>query len=241
MVFFILLSLFLFYNSHIILSATALACAVLAKLIPIVLLPLFLFELFRKYGVSWRTATSEWKAGLKKSSLYLFTFSVTIAAFYIPFIESAGNMFLTALNYSSKWYFNNPFFHAIHYLTSDNPMAHLVSFSLFVVFFLFILFRTMPFEKKVFYAALGFILLNPTLHPWYLVLAVGLTCIHFSRVVVLWSGLVIVSYTVVYHFKLTGEWHDSPYQLALQYLPLLVLLIAAGVGRTKSVPSGSSH
>ncbi|MCP4157395.1 MAG: DUF2029 domain-containing protein [bacterium] len=264
MVFFLLLSLALLDKNHTSLSAIALACAVLAKLIPIVLMPLYLKRCLRRpsggpcagSAKGWRrhvcpplepryasqstpshggSDSRSWKEGFKVIGLFLFLFSMTIAVFYALFFESAGNMFLTALNYSSKWYFNNPLFHIIHYLTGSNPLAHLVSFSLFSVFFLFVFFGSLSFEKKIFYVALGFILLNPTIHPWYLILAVSLLCIHFNWEVFLWSGLVILSYTVVYQFKLTGVWQDSPIQLALQYTPLLVLIIKKPSGEKEKM------
>lgn len=212
MVFFLLLCLLFFYKNKYFLSGLFFGAAVLSKLIPIVLLPLFLFYLFsRKEG------------GLRKSGSFLISFLLTIFFFYALFIDSAGNMFLTALNYSSKWYFNNPLFHIIHFFTESNPLAHLISFSLFVVVFIFFFLRPLPIEKKIFYTTVAFVFFNPTIHPWYLVLLVGLQCIYFSDIVILWSGLVIVSYSVVYRFKLTGDWNDSWLQLLVQYLPLLIL------------------
>lgn len=212
MVFFLLLCLLFFYKGKYILSGLFFGMAVLSKLIPIVLLPLFLYYLYLKK-----------EGGLRRSGSFLISFLLTTAFFYAFYIDSAGNMFLTALNYSSKWYFNNPLFHIIHFFTKSNPLAHLISFSLFVVVFLFIFLRPLPFEKKIFYTTFAFVLLNPTIHPWYLILLIGLQCIYFSDIATLWSGLVIVSYTVVYRFKLTGDWTDSWLQLVLQYTPLLIL------------------
>ena len=212
MMFFLLVCLLFFYKERYILSGLFLGGAVLSKLIPIVLLPLFLFYLFSRKG-----------DGLRKSGKFLISFLSTITFFYAFFIDSAGNMFLTALNYSSKWYFNNPLFHIIHFFTESNALAHLISFSLFIAVFLFIFLRPLPFEKKIFYTTFAFVFLNPTIHPWYLVILIGLQCIYFSDIVILWSGLVIVSYTVVYRFKLTGDWTNSWPQLAVQYTPLLIL------------------
>ena len=118
-------------------------------------------------------------------------------------------MFLTALNYSSKWYFNNPLFHIIHFFTESNALAHLISFSLFIAVFLFIFLRPLPFEKKIFYTTFAFVFLNPTIHPWYLLILVALLCLHHSPLIVTWSGLVVSGYIVVYQFKLTGTWKDS--------------------------------
>jgi len=221
MVFFLLLSLFFFYRDRYILSGIAFAAAVLSKLIPIILLPLFLLFILKKGG------------GMRKSGSFFAAFLITIASFYVLYLDSAINMFLTAINYSSKWYFNNPLFHIIHFLVKSNPLAHLISFSLFVAAFLVIFVSSLSFEKKIFYAAFAFVMLNPTIHPWYLILLVGLVCIYMWDVVILWSGLVILSYTVVYRFKLTGEWTHSWLQLVLQYTPLLILVLIPFFKRKK--------
>jgi len=214
MVFFLLLCLLFFYKEKYILSGVFFGAAVLSKLIPIVLLPLFLFYLFLKK-----------ENGFRKSGSFLISFLLTITFFYAFYIDSAGNMFLTALNYSSKWYFNNPLFHIIHFFTESNALAHLISFSLFIAVFLFIFLRSLPFEKKIFYTTFAFVFLNPTIHPWYLVILIGLQCIYFSDIAILWSGLVIVSYVVVYRFKITGDWTDSWLQLVLQYTSLLIFAV----------------
>lgn len=114
---------------------------------------------------------------------------------------------------------------AILGIVGKNQTAHLVSFSLFIVVYLVILTRPMPFEKKTFYVIAAFVLMNPTIHPWYLIILLALLCVHRSTLVVLWSGLVVVSYIVVYQFKLTGTWKDSWLVMILEYLPLVVLLI----------------
>ncbi len=256
MVFFLLLSLFFFYRHRYILSGIAFASAVLSKLIPIILLPLFLLYLFKKgvapptqdatqpadksrnsgkvcFFCTFLQGINKKRGGLRKSGSFLTAFLLTIASFYALYLGSAINMFLTALNYSSKWYFNNPLFHIIHFLVKSNPLAHLISFSLFVVGFLVIFVSSLSFEKKIFYAAFAFVFLNPTIHPWYLILLVGLLCIYQWDVVILWSGVVILSYTVVYRFKLTGEWTDSWIQLVLQYTPLLILALIPFFKRKK--------
>jgi hypothetical protein len=222
MVFFLLMSLWLFYKNKLAFSGIALACAILGKLIPVILLPVFFF--FFIFG---SREEREGREGKKKIEIFAFftPLVVTIAAFYAIYFESAQNMFLTAINYSSKWYFNNPVFMAILGIVEKNQTAHLVSFSLFIVVYLVILTRPMPLEKKIFFVFAAFVLMNPTIHPWYLIILPALLCVHRSTLVICWSGLVVVSYIVVYRFKLTGTWKDSWLIMIMEYLPLVVLLI----------------
>jgi hypothetical protein len=134
-------------------------------------------------------------------------------------------MFLTAINYSTKWYFNNPVFLGILSIFKDNATAHMVSFLLFIGLYILILLGPFELDKKIVFALGAFVICNPTIHPWYLVILLGLLCIHRSVIVVLWSGLVIFSYIVVYDFKLTGTWKDSWFLMGIEYLPLVILLV----------------
>jgi alpha-1,6-mannosyltransferase len=221
-------------KSKLIFSGISLACAVLSKLIPVILLPVFfLYFLPLLRGVAAKRTGCVGFVSLSSVSSVanknIFTFFIplllTITTFYAFYIESAQNMFLTAINYSSKWYFNNPLFLGIFSIFRDNAAAHVVSFLLFIVLYILILLGPFELDKKIVFALGVFVICNPTIHPWYLVILLGLLCIHRSVIVVLWSGLVIVSYIVVYDFKLTGTWQDSWFLMGIEYLPLVILLV----------------
>jgi hypothetical protein len=213
-------------KSKLILSGISLACAVLSKLIPVILLPVFFFYFLPLLRGSLNLSVSSVSSVAKKNIFKFFIpLVLTITTFYILYFESAQNMFLTAINYSTKWYFNNPLFLGIFSIFKDNATAHMVSFLLFIVLYILILLSRLESDKKIFFALGAFVICNPTIHPWYLIILVGLLCIHRSFIVVIWSGLVIFSYIVVYDFKLTGTWKDSWFLMAIEYLPLLILLV----------------
>jgi hypothetical protein len=244
MVFFLLMSLWYFHKDKFIFSGISLACAVLSKLIPVILLPVFFLyflPLLRGFigaaprmaakrtgcvgSVSMSSVSSVSSVANKNIFTFFIPLVLTIIIFYAFYFESAQNMFLTAINYSTKWYFNNPLFLGILSIFRDNATAHMVSFLLFIVLYILILLGPIELDKKIFFTLGVFVICNPTIHPWYLVILLGLLCIHRSVIVVLWSGLVISSYIVVYDFKLTGTWKDSWFLLGIEYLPLVVLLL----------------
>lgn len=222
-VFFLLMSLWCFYKNKFIFSGISLACAILSKLIPVILLPIF----FLYFLPLLRSRPNLYVSSAANKNIFTFFIPllVTITGFYILYLESAQNMFLTAINYSSKWYFNNPLFLGILSIFRDNGTTHMVSFLLFIVLYILILLSRFKLEKKLFFTLSAFMICNPTIHPWYLIILVGLLCIHRSFIVVIWSGLVIFSYIVVYEFKLAGTWKDSWFLMVIEYLPLLILLI----------------
>ena len=221
MVFFLLMSLWLFFKQQLMLSGIGLACAILTKLIPVILLPIFFFYFL--FPVSSVFSVSSVSSVAKKIFKFFFPLLLTIAGFYGLFLASSRNMFVTALNYSSKWYFNNPLFHVLFRVCKDNAAAHLVSFSLFLGLFIWILVQPLELKKKVVFAVGAFIICNPTIHPWYLLILVALLCLHHSPLIVTWSGLVVSGYIVVYQFKLTGTWKDSWVSMGIEYIPLAIL------------------
>jgi hypothetical protein len=221
-------------KNMLIFSGITLACAVLSKLIPVILLPVFFLYFLpllrgvaakRTGCVGFMFKPSVLSVGKKNIFQFFIPLVLTITTFYALYFESAQNMFLTAINYSTKWYFNNPLFLGIFSIFRDNATAHMVSFLLFIVLYILILLSPFELDKKIVYTLGAFVICNPTIHPWYLIILLGLLCIHRSVIVVWWSGLVIFSYIVVYDFKLTGTWKDSWFLMGLEYLPLVIVLV----------------
>ncbi len=213
MVLFLLLFLYFFYKQLPALSGIALGLSILTKLVPMVLAPLVFFYLIRK---------KDW---LTRVLVFFGPLLLTVAGFYLLYFNSLQNLFFSALTYSTRWFFNNPLFLAILGVVRNNRTAHIISFSFFILIYLVILFKKIPLEQKVFFALLVFAFMSPTIHPWYLIALLSLLCIYRSPWVMCWSGLVVVTYWVVYQFKLTGIWSDSWLLMAVEYLPLLFLAL----------------
>jgi hypothetical protein len=211
MVFFLLAALYLYFNRNMVFSGVVLALSILIKLIPLIILPVLVLDIRKAFS------------GVKNNLKFLIPLFFTLVLFTAFYAGSILNMLATALNYSSKWYFNNPIFHALLLFIKDNQLAHLVSFSLLGMALLFILFAPLPVEKKIFFSVLGFVLLNPTIHPWYLTILLGLCCLYCSELTLWWTGLIVLSYFVVYRFKLSGIWEDNWMTMVLQYTPLLAM------------------
>ncbi len=239
MVFFVLGGLWFFLWGRFFWLGVFLGCAVLSKLIPVILVPVFFvyFLDLGKGGVGERprllSVLLSWEPWRRFFS-FLGPMVLTVAVAYLPYYGAARNMFLTAVNYSTLWYFNNPLFHGFLVLMGDNTLAHVVSFSLFLLVYVLIQFHPRPLpvlgvERKIVYTVTAFVLFNPTIHPWYLILPVALLCIYRSVPVMWWSVLVVCSYGVVYRFKLTGVWRDSWWLMALEYVPLVLLLLLSRI------------
>ncbi len=211
MLLFTMAGILYFYKCRYIAAGILFALAIHSKLIPVVLLPVLIWTLLKQKKI---------KALIRFS----IPFIITNAFLFLLYIQTVGTMFNTAHNYASQWYFNNPIFYLIMTFVPDNQQAHLVSFLLLSFLLLILSLANIQKELKLFLIILGFILLNPTIHPWYLILLLGLSPLFPTHAVFLWSMTVFSSYTVVHIYKLTGIWQDSVYQLLIQYAPLILLL-----------------
>ena len=114
-------------------------------------------------------------------------------------------MLKTMKNYSSFWYFNSPHFRLLLAIVKNNVLAHRLMFLALVIFLAAVLLWRAPFEKKIFLCFFGFILINPVIYPWYLIVLLGLLSIHESRLALYWSGPILFSYFVAYRFHVTGD------------------------------------
>ena len=91
--------------------------------------------------------------------------------------------------------------------------------------------------EKTYYAILALLLLSPVVHPWY----VGWLAV-LLPLVPRWSGIVyagtvsLTGFTVL-QYASTGVWNEYPAALALEYLPILILLILELRGRLRTAPS----
>ncbi len=193
------------------------ALAILVKLIPLIFLPFFFFQL------------------TKKNLLVFYGFTaLTLMFFSMLFFPSFA--WLVHLMTSVGLYFNQFEFNAsFHYLfravgfalVGYNPIGVLAKIiplmTLFAILALYYRLRKMRNPKDHFIAfALALLIyyaLATTVHPWYVVYFVALGVFTPYRFPFLWSLAVLLSYTA---FSEIGSVQEQLHFIALEYLILLI-------------------
>lgn len=183
--------------------------AALTKLFPLVLFPVFLFLAGRK---GWQPFTLGAATGA--------------AALSAPFLPGIFNMLVTLDIYARNWEFAGFAFQALHEIFPFGQTARqilAVSFFIIAATLYALLFwkRKYPVEgdcttplwaaafKTAYCIVLAFLLLTPTLHPWY---ALYLVCFlpfvpGAAGLVMTWA--VLLSYRVLIDFTLLGVWKEN--------------------------------
>ncbi|MFG0317119.1 MAG: glycosyltransferase 87 family protein [Planctomycetota bacterium JB042] len=84
-------------------------------------------------------------------------------------------------------------------------------------------------EPRAAWALGAFLLLAPTVHPWYLTWFVPFLAFRPHPPLVVWSGTVLLSYHVLATYDAVGVWREERAMRVAEYAPVLLLLLWAAV------------
>ena len=197
MVMFLIVSLYLLLKKRWISSAVLLGLSISVKLLPLILLPLFLHYFRKQEGLNF----------YKLLAFYLIVLLTVIFSFS-PFASSEfiENFASSIVLWFSKFEFNASVYYLIRWVgfqTVGWNIIGIVGKVLPVVIIVSIvslaLFRDNSSEKKLYTRMLLvftlYFLLSTTVHPWYLITPLAISIFTNYRFMLLWSFTVILSYS----------------------------------------------
>lgn len=209
---FLALAIALFEGGRRARAGAALGAAVLVKVVPMLLVP----ALARRRA--WATLAAA---------------TLLIALLYLPF-RSAGTMLWEGLRiYARNWEYNGPVYAAIRpfFRNGDEPrllLAGALAAALGVIAW-----RARTLSGAALASWMAFVLLSPTVYPWYLVPAIALLPLHPDPGLLLFSGTVALTYLPLPVFRATGVWTLPPWIPWVEYGSLAAAWIAAWVLRRR--------
>lgn len=187
-------------------SGVALGAAVLVKLVPLLLVP----------ALARRRA---WTA--------LAAAAAFIALLYLPFL-GAGRMLGEGLRiYTRNWEYNGPVYAAIRPFFRDGDAPRWILAALLLVAVLVIARRARTLSGAALASWMAFLLLSPTVYPWYLIPAIALLPLHPDPGLLLFSGTVALTYLPLPVFRATGVWRVPGWILGIEYGSLVAVWLAA--------------
>ena len=201
-----------------ILSAAALALAVLAKIYPILFAGLFLTR--------WR----------KRGTLI---FAGLIAASYLPFLGAGTALFRGSAYFVRRGLFNGSLFPLL--LASMEGImgrAGALRFAQMLVLLIFTCLLALLYSRLrqqeendlllwrySFWLTGAFLLLTPTMHPWYLTWVLPFLCFFRSAGWILLTGTAILARSVYIGYEATGVWQEIGWIKPVEYVfPYLLML-----------------
>jgi len=188
----------------------AAAGAILAKLLPVLALPLF-----------WR--------GLRGQRRLLWWLPLLVGLGFLPYAGAGMQLFAGLEAYLRHWRFNDAFFSlAYQALGQGEPALHqakLLGAGLLGLVALWAWRRAADLYRGAFAVLGAYLLLTPTLHPWYLVWVLPFLALFPSPAWLYLSGAVFLAYEVLGGYSTAGVWEEKPWVLWAQFLPFCLLLL----------------
>lgn len=204
---FLLLFLLFCLKGYRVAGSFALGVAALSKVVPLIAAP-FVFDRQR----TWKSA-----------ALVVLPAALLVVGSLL-YLEPTGGLTESFLVFGSSWEFNGAVFSLLRASGIGGSAARIICGVLLLIWMLLLMRIDRPLLEKVFLVFLGFAMLTPVLHPWYLSWLAALLALRWSAAVFTLLGLSVLSNLTVYSYRTTGIWEDQPVLLLLQYVPFAIVL-----------------
>jgi len=169
-------------------------------------------------------------------------FAGVITAFYIPFLGAGAGLFQGFSYFMGRGLFNGSLFPLLSGnlgTMMEKPDALLVSKALVVVAFLGLLAylvclysrfleregKDLLLLKYSFWLTGAFLVLSPTVHPWYLTWVLPFLCMFRSAGWILLTGSVILARTIYIGYEAAGTWQELWWVRLVEYGPPYLLML----------------
>jgi alpha-1,6-mannosyltransferase len=211
----LMLALFLSVRGKVLLTYASLALAVLGKVYPLLLLPLFAFRTWHTHGNAWTIA------GLAVTCLL-------ILIGYAPFWQDGHALWEGTRVFAERWQTNSFLFPLIRMLVEERWIANAIVALLSAGVALGTIVRfdlrdTHEFLWAVFLVLGVMFLLSPVGNPWYLLWTVPLLCVFPLRAWLLLSGLLGLYY-LYFYFLYHQQVETFRWVIWLEYVLFYTLL-----------------
>ena len=183
-----------------------LSLSMLAKWFTVMLVPVF----FRKF----------------RSPKPFWILPVLVFVFYLPYLDAGPRLFSGLLVYGDKWRFNDSVFSILFYLTDSLNVSKVIVAAIFAGLVAYCAVRISDPVRSAYILLGAFLVLTPTVQPWYLVWIIPFLCLYPNPAWILLSGMAALSYHVVIGFVLTETWYEETWVRYVQYVPFYGLLTA---------------
>ena len=211
----------------------ALAASFLGKLFPALVLPLFWRYLAPEGGFS---SLRRW-FHLRSRRAFIWFPLLTLLGF-LPFLDAGPKLFAGLQTYLVKWRFNDAAFALLydalfHTVGSDHALgiARWLSAGFLLLVALWASVRFADPYRAAFWIMGAYLLLSPTLHPWYLLWILPFLPLFAHPAWILFSGLVFLAYEVLIDYSKTGIWTEQAWVKWAQYGPFYFFLATCSMYR----------
>ena len=197
--------------------------SVLAKLFPIIILPVLFGE------------------ERKERTVYLLAIPlVMLAASYLPYMIAGSSPFESLMLFGSNWAFNGSVFHLVYFITNNNQISRIILTAVFICVVAYLMRSKLHISGKLYYTIFLFFLFCSTIHPWYVTWLAVFLPFYFRWSGIAFVSLVNISFIVVISYHTTGKWYEPAWLPFAEYVPIVLLLFREILRDKKIIPAPAS-
>lgn len=232
-IFLLMLALYWLVGGRSTAAVWALAGSFLGKLFPALVLPVFWRHLVPGGEFS---SLRRWLH--LRSRRVLIWFPLLSLLGFLPFLDAGPKLFAGLQTYLVEWRFNDAAFALLYdsllrIAGRDHALglAKWLSAGLLLLVALWTSVRFADPYRSAFWIMGAYLLLSPTLHPWYLLWILPFLPLFAHPAWILFSGLAFLAYEVLIDYSKTGIWTEQVWVKWAQYGPFYFLLATCSVYR----------
>jgi len=224
-IFFIFLAFYFYTVRKNVTSVFVLGLAILSKFVSLIFAPFFL---------------------LKNKPIYLFILFLILCVFYLPYVETGKGLWSTLFHFGTQYHYNDSLHFLIFSLSlGTTVISEILTLGLFCSILLYVYTKYYREQAKgvdvmryAFWVIGVFLVIAPTVHPWYLTWIVPFLCFYRSKAWLILTGTVVCYYFMNYPlFSTLIEWQNEwvwkeVHWLKLpEYIPFYGLLLYEFINR----------
>ena len=212
-IFFVILALYLYLTGNSVKSVISIGLAVMSKFVSIFIVPPLI---------------------LKNKRKYLIILFAVITFLYLPYINAGKRLVSTLFHFSTQNHYNDSIHFLFLCLSFGSPfLSKTITLIIFSIVFFFLYKKYHDNILRFAFLVYGsFLILAPTVHPWYLTWIVPFLCFYHSKAWLVLTGTVIFYYFMNHSFfskliEYNNElvWREVHWLKLPEYLPFYFLLI----------------
>jgi alpha-1,6-mannosyltransferase len=204
-----------------VLSIVFLTASLLAKFFPVVLVPVFIRRI--REGRGRHRGAAPWldKAPVPVS---VGVCGALVALGYSPYLGAGPKLFQGLSEYAAGWEANDSFFRLVLRAGNSKAQAELVAATIMLGLVAYAVKNRMgPLRASLFLTA-SLVLVSPDAFPWYFTWSIPFLCFYPSGPWLLASVTAVLGYAPVVAYAAGQPYRDSPWVLALEYIPVYAWL-----------------
>jgi hypothetical protein len=235
------------------LSMVFLALSFLAKLFPLLLLPVFLQQLLGdkrthsavpgSQGDTYGFGRSAGQTALRGESAtsgesldrpdrraqtpiwaYAGLFAAVVILGYLPYVGAGLSLFRGLADYASAWEANDSVFRLVRLVSTSKAQAELVVGVMALGLVVYAVKNRMELPRASLFLTAGLLLLSPNAFPWYFTWSIPFLCFCPSTPWLLMSVTAVLGYAPVIAYAAGQPYMDRPFVLAVEYVPVYLWL-----------------